>query len=121
VAFDDGELLVIVSDDVAGIGGIVFADRFRIVHAVSSRVFVIELPADASSGDVAALPGVTAVSRSDSAPEILAGLDEMEVLFVRAWSERTEESTTRRRGEGLDWDADGFEPPDPPPGVESDD
>jgi hypothetical protein len=121
VASDDGELLVIVSDDVAGIGGAEFLDRFRIVHAVSSRVFVIELPADASSRDVAALSGVTAVSRSGSAPEILAGLDEMEILFVRAWSKRTEESTPRRRGEGLDWDADGFEPPDPPPGIESDD
>jgi hypothetical protein len=121
VAYDNEELLVIVSSDVSGVGGTVFPDRFPIVHAVSSHVFVIKLPADASSGDVAALPGVTAVSRSDSAPETLAGLDEMEMLFVRAWSERKEESTTQRRGEGLDWDADGFEPPDPPPGIESDD
>jgi hypothetical protein len=121
VAYDNEELLVIVSNDVAGSGGTVFPDRFPIVHAASSRVFVIKLPADASSGDVATLPGVTAVTRGGSTPEILEGLEEMEALFVRAWSKRKEESATQRRGEGLDWDADGFEPPDPPPGIEVND
>ena len=115
-----GELLVIMSEGSTAEGGAELPGRFPIVHTVSPRVFVIEPPGDVSSTDVAALPGVAAVSERDVAPEILEGLDETEGLFVQAWSKRQGESKTQRRGEGLDWDADGFEPPDPPSDLEFD-
>ena len=120
MGIDDGELLVIVSSEPTGRGVEVLPERFPIVHAVSSRVFVIALPADGRSAELAALPGIASVSRSGPDSEILDGLDEMETLFVRAWSRRKEEFGARRRGEGLDWDANGFEPPDPPPETELD-
>ena len=115
-----GELLVIMNEGSTAEGGSELPGRFPIVHTVSPRVFVIEPPGDVSSTDIAALPGVVAVSKGGVPPEILAGLDETEGLFVQAWSSRQGESKTQRRGEGLDWDADGFEPPDPPPDPESD-
>ena len=121
VAPDDGELLVIMSEGSVDSDSAGLADGFRIVHAVSRRVFVIESPAGTASTDVAALPGVAAMSKGDVAPEILEGLDETEALFVQAWSRREGESKTQRRGEGLDWDADGFEPPDPAPDLEEND
>jgi len=121
VASDDGELLVIMSEGSIDSDSAGLADGFRIVHAVSRRVFVIEPPAGIASTDVAALPGVAAMSEGDVAPEILEGLDETEALFVQAWSKRKGESKTQRRGEGLDWDAGGFEPPDLPPDLEEDD
>jgi hypothetical protein len=120
VAIEGDELLVILDGDspVAGGGGSL--DRFRIVHAVSPTVFVIELPGDTSAAEVAAVPGVAAVSEGAVAPELVAGLDEAEALFVRAWARRLGVPGQPRPGEGLDWDARGFEPPDGPPGVESD-
>ena len=121
VAFDDGELLVIMSEGSVDSDSAGLAEGFRIVHAVSRRVFVIESPAGTTSADLAALPGVAALSKGDVAPEIFEGLDETEALFVRAWSRRKEESKTQRRGDGMDWDAGGFEPPDPPPDLEEDD
>ncbi len=44
---------------------------------------------------------------------VLDELDEGARLFVRAWQERPL-SKSDRRGEGLSWDAPGFEPPGPP-------
>ena len=117
----DRELLVIVSNDSTGSGGAGFPDRFPVVHSMSSRVFVIELPADASSQDVAALPGVTAVARKGATLEIPMRLDETEALFVQAWLEREGEGRKQRRADGFDWDADEFEPPDPPPGFDVED
>lgn len=121
VASDDGELLVIMSEGSVDSDSAGLADGFRIVHAVSRRVFVIEPPAGIASTDVAALPGVAAMSEGDVAPEMLEGLDETEALFVQAWSKRKGEPKTQRRGERLDWDAGGFEPPDLPPDLEEDD
>ena len=117
----DRELLVIFSNDSTGSGAAEFPDRFRIVHVLSPRVFVIELPADANSAEISALPGFAVVRESGVAPETLEGLDETEALFIQAWSQRREEPETQRRGEGFDWDADGFEPPDPPPGFDVED
>jgi hypothetical protein len=121
VASNREELLIVMSEGATGDAGSELFDGYPIVHAVSRRVFVVETPADASSTDIAALPGVAAVSEGGVASEILEGLDETEALFVAAWSRRRGESKKQRRGEGLDWDAAGFEPPDLPPEFESDD
>jgi hypothetical protein len=121
VALDREELLIVMSEGSADDAGPQLLDGFPIVHAVSRRVFVIETPVDAGSTEIDALPGVAAVSEGGLAPEILEGLDETEALFVKAWSRKREESKKQRRGEGLDWDAVGFDPPDPPPEFESDD
>jgi hypothetical protein len=51
-------------------------------------------------------------TRGPLSSQILKGLDDNEMLFVRAWEKRLTGQKTERRGEGLSWDADGFEPPD---------
>jgi hypothetical protein len=112
VAVEGDEVLVIL-DGVSpiAVGGGYF-DRFRIVHAASPNVLVIELPGDTSAADVAAVPGVAAVTVGAVAQEVIADLDETEALFIRAWASRRGGLERPRPGEGLDWDAGGFEPPD---------
>lgn len=54
-------------------------------------------------------PEVRAVFTGDVPPEALARLDEPERLFAAGWNER--HRPKKRRGEGLPWDAPGFDPP----------
>jgi hypothetical protein len=58
------------------------------------------------------VPGVAAVTVGAVAQEVIADLDETEALFIRAWASRRGGLERPRPGEGLDWDAGGFEPPD---------
>jgi hypothetical protein len=118
VAIEGDELLVILDGGSPVAVGDGYFDRFRIVHAASPNVLVIELPGDTSANEVAAVPGVAAVSEGAVAPEFLAGLDEAEALFVGAWASRLGGPGPPRPGEGLDWDSGGFEPPDAPAEVE---
>jgi hypothetical protein len=48
----------------------------------------------------------------DAPPENPPDLTPEERVFVSAWEARRQPKT--RRGEGLSWDAPGFQPPDPP-------
>lgn len=43
----------------------------------------------------------------------VADLTPAERLFVDAWRARLDEGTKVRPGDGLSWDATGFQPPDP--------
>lgn len=113
---DDGDLLAILSSESARAAIDDLADAYPVTHEASWRVLVIR-HGGGDFGDLAAIPGAAVVSGADVASEMLEGLDESEVLFVQAWSLRRGSSKNRRRGEGLDWDAEGFEPPDPPPDV----
>jgi hypothetical protein len=54
-------------------------------------------------------PHVSHVFRSEIANDDLARLDERERLFAAGWNQRREPK--HRRGEGLSWDAAGFDPP----------
>jgi hypothetical protein len=116
VDVDDGDLLAILSSESARAAIDDLADAYPVTHEASWRVLVIR-HGGGDFGDLAAIPGAAVVSGADVASEMLEGLDESEVLFVQAWSMRRGSSKNRRRGEGLDWDAEGFEPPDPPPDV----
>jgi hypothetical protein len=79
-------------------------------HAISSRLAVIVV--DPSTAErLRARGGVVAVVDDELPPGIVAGLDELERLFVAAWNERRRTKT--RTGDDLPWDAAGFEPPDP--------
>ena len=46
-------------------------------------------------------------------PTDVAGLSEAEMLFVDVWRARLDEPAKQRPGDGVPWDAPGFEPPDP--------
>ena len=71
VAVRGDELLVILDGGSPVADGSEFFDRFRIVHTASPTVFVIELPGGTSAAEVAAVPGVAAVSEGAVAPELL--------------------------------------------------
>ncbi len=65
---------------------------------------------------LAALPGVVSVHDS-AAAELPADLTENERMFVAAWQARSAaDGPKTRSGDGLPWDAPGFEPPDSPDG-----
>jgi hypothetical protein len=84
----------------------------RVTQIASERVLVVR--GDSSSLDrVARLPQVARVLTGPASPEDLAGLDEKESLFVKAWS-LAQYPKERGKTEGLPWDAPGFRPPDPP-------
>lgn len=52
--------------------------------------------------------------RTDDPRDLIPDLTPSERLFIAAWVERARPKM--RRGEGLNWDAPGFEPPDRPRG-----
>lgn len=110
-----GEILVILNRESAADALSALSTRFRVTHAVSPRVVVVEtdpgqLPPSTSE------TGVMAVADGPLNPEIVNTLDDAERLFVSAWTSRMTDAPKQRRGEGLSWGADGFTPPDPPAG-----
>jgi hypothetical protein len=98
--------------------------RWPVIATVPPRVVVLRADADG-------LPAIAGACRlaiargTDDRVEVvgdLAVLDELDDgarLFVEAWrTPRSSASATRdRAGDGLPWDAPGFEPPDPPGGA----
>ena len=91
----------------------------RVSATASPRLVVL----DRHHGEVADIRAIQGVLfASDQAVELplasetLASraLDEAEMLFVAAWNARHSGVRKRRSGEGLDWDAEGFEAPAPP-------
>lgn len=70
------------------------------------RVLVVE------GGASERLTGLgTLVPSGSAAAEPGAEFSETERLGILAWNARREMATKSRRGEGLPWDAEGFEPP----------
>ena len=49
----------------------------------------------------------------EASPELLELLEPGERLFLNGWLQNRRRPVRQRRGEGLGWDAPGFEPPDP--------
>ena len=82
----------------------------RITQSMSPRVMLVV----GSGGGMRRLrtrPGVEVIE-GDLPARALEWLDPEETLFARAWlSGRAKPGV--RHGEGLPWDAPGFEPPDP--------
>jgi hypothetical protein len=87
------------------------SEHARVVHSASPRLHVIRLEASAVQ-KFESLPGVVELTADSFSPELLERLDDQERLFLEALSRRN--APKQRLGEGLPWDAPGFEPPDPP-------
>jgi hypothetical protein len=82
----------------------------EVLHVVPPRLVVVTAP-DAEA--LQAVPGVVAVL--DSVPEsLLRSLGPDEAIAARAFQRRKADREPRP-GEGLAWDAPGYEPPDYPP------
>ena len=105
------EVLVLLD---AGAGPAATAEvgrQTRVLQSAGTRVLVV----DAAGPTVDRLRAVPGVARVVDDPRQLGPLDDLdagEQLFAQAWAERrAEPKTGPRRGEGLAWDAPGFEPP----------
>lgn len=92
----------------------------RVVSMYPPRVHVLEPPTSVSAADLLALPGVRAVLVGGRALQtfgdasVLTTLSAGERLFVQGWGAGQTAEPKARPGEGLPWDAPGFEPPDDP-------
>jgi hypothetical protein len=113
LAMPDGEVLL-----VGGGAAVAATGRWRVISRVDPDVVV--LLADAHDVPELARHARFAISRSPDGETQVFGderaieeLDEGARLFVKAWRERVP-SKPHRPGEGLPWDAPGFEPPGPP-------
>jgi hypothetical protein len=107
------ELLVVLERDRAATTLDELRARERVVHVASLRVVVIVTDAEPDDA-VRGLAGVEGAFRETIPPSVMSSLDEGETLFTNAWLSRQQEVPKPRRGEGLSWDAPGYEPPDPP-------
>jgi hypothetical protein len=58
---------------------------------------------------MAGSPAVAGIYADDVPPDVLAAFDQVTRACAAGWNER--HRPTERRGEGLPWDAPGFEPP----------
>jgi len=108
------ELLVIISGERAEESFKQVSASYKVRHVASPRVVVVE-GAENELAKLRAISGVTVVASGDVPPGVMGKLDEGEALFVAAWLSRIKEGSSKQRlGEGLSWDAPGFEPPDLP-------
>jgi hypothetical protein len=89
--------------------------QMRVVSSLPPRLVVVEATED-SVRDLRRDQAVSLVIEMQVEAERLSDLRPEEQLFVRSWIERMTSPPKQRPGEGLNWDAPGFEPPDPPIG-----
>ncbi len=87
------------------------SSQYKIAQSLPPRVLIPLLDAR-EAREIAALPGVTSVCEAAVPPHVMETLTDGESLFASAWAERHQAAPKKRVGEGLAWDAPGFEPPD---------
>lgn len=113
MAMSMGELLVILdsrsADDTL--------DRLRetmdVMHVASSRLVIVNAETGGTLEErLRSVAGVVGVAAPDAVTGLAGhGLSEEEQLFVDGWVMRQREGADKqRRGDGLPWDADGFQP-----------
>jgi len=88
----------------------------QVVQVLPPRLASVAVPDDAVSR-VSATDGVRAVF-TPGEPAVVPYPSPAEALFIAAWTERSQPKD--RSGDGLDWDAPGYRPPDKPPAGPSD-
>lgn len=85
--------------------------RYRVKALVPPRLAVVEVE-QPQVADLERLAGVELVLMGPSSAALPASLTESERLFISGWQQRRGDK--RRKGEGLPWDAEGYQPPDKP-------
>ena len=79
-----------------------------VTQMLRPRLVLVRADPDVQEG-ILRIPGVIGLFEAASA-DVPSELSPVERVFVDAWATRSAPKT--RPGEGLDWDAPGFEPPD---------
>jgi len=88
-------------------------DTYRVLTMLRPRIVVLQVE-EAAVTALRQDPALTGVYEQVVPPEALAGLRPEERLFVEGWVQQQASKDKQRRGDGLSWDAPGFQPPDPP-------
>jgi hypothetical protein len=83
----------------------------QVLHSVSPRVFVVMAEAQVLE-HLSRMENVVAATATDLPDTVLRTLDGPERQWAAAWNLRRIEKS--RPGDGLNWDAAGFSPPDRP-------
>ena len=105
------QYIVLLSSNDQGADAIV-RQRCRVVSALPPRLLVVEADEQVAQ-ELRVLPGVDdVISGMHNIPS--SSLNESEQLFVQAWQRSRHLDDKQRPGEGLNWDAEGFLPPDHP-------
>ena len=107
---NDLEIIVYLDDEHAETAIESLRSQFSVSQVASRQVVMVRVPAE-QVGQVAAVEGVQGVFDHEFPQNLMENLNLSESLFVRAWSLRQSDGTKKRLGEGLDWDAEGFEAP----------
>ena len=110
VVLENEMQVMVLVDETAG--SEVIEKHAAIVHRASPRLFVVRVE-PAVRDRLAELPGVAAVTDGAFSAGVSERLYEAEALFAAAFAARG--TSKQRVGNGLEWDAPGYEPPDPPP------
>lgn len=106
------ERLIVLAAESADAGLADIRKRGRVLSTLPPRLVIADLD-DEQTNALRASPTTLAVmgSPADSVPDALS---EGERLFADAWRTRHQSQDKLRIGDGLPWDAEGFEPPDRP-------
>lgn len=108
-----GEILVLLDPRSAAEALDRVRATFRVVHVASPRLVVVEAETDTAPESVLArTPGVVSAAAGGAVQPLGDhALSAEERLFVDAWVLRLRETVAKQRpGDGLPWDADGFQP-----------
>ena len=103
-------LILLAHDNVATTAAI--EQRCRVVSALPPRLLVVAADEQVAQG-LRSLPGVDDVISGKAGP-LPKSLNETEQLFVNAWQQGRQLQNKQRPGDGLNWGAEGFSPPDRP-------
>lgn len=86
----------------------------RVTQKISPRVCIVAADDDAAIEKLRSRDAVVVLEPGGALPSgVRETLTPSEAMFVDAFVQRSRPKT--RLGDGLDWDAEGFLPPDPPP------
>lgn len=104
------EIIVIVSKNGGEMANL--QARYRVLGILPPNLLLIEI-SESETHALRSLPGIQAViaGPTETIPD---SLNDTERLFVLAWQKRQQVQEKQRRGEGQNWDAEGFLPPDLP-------
>jgi hypothetical protein len=86
------------------------AEMARVTQRLPPRLAIVEGDPDRLAA-IHGIPGIIAMFEGRVTETMLQQLNPTERLFAEAWTE-SRRPKPDRVGEGLSWDAEGFEPPD---------
>ena len=107
------QVLVVLTDASAAAHASVLQDRHRVLTMFRPRLMVLSVD-ERAVAELGRDPAVAGVFERDAPHAVIEGLRPEEQLFVDSWLLQRTQETKPRVGEGLSWDAPGFQPPDLP-------